>query len=240
MGVDSLDRRILAKRVVDGRKPASGHESKFRQGVASGHPQGRSAAKEPQSGLTRRNPLTFDLTCCGFSHSLFAIYARFYAAVNRRKLPSSTIWGDEGYYRIRTMLNCTNPGFPKTQLFESRGHGRVLHMPIVRRFGLGQRPAPARFSNYSVQPQAAGQVTCRPCAGKPSTETSNSTLDPPAARGMCPDADDPSVEAAEGAVSNMKAPELKPRRKQAHHGGILAPGGRSWEPERAAVPAEAR
>ena len=82
MGVDFLDRRVLAKRVVDGRKPASGHESQLRQGVASGHPQGRSAAKEPQSGLTRRNPLTFDPTCCGFSHSLFAIYARFYAAVN--------------------------------------------------------------------------------------------------------------------------------------------------------------
>ena len=29
-----------------------------RQGVASGHPQGRSAAKEPRSGLTRLNPLT--------------------------------------------------------------------------------------------------------------------------------------------------------------------------------------
>ena len=84
MGVDFLDRRVLAKRVVDGRKPASGHESQLRQGVASGHPQGRSAAKEPQSGLTRRNPLTFDPTCCGFSHSLFAIYARFYAAVNKR------------------------------------------------------------------------------------------------------------------------------------------------------------
>ena len=82
MGVDFLDRRVLAKRVVDGRKPASGHESHLRQGVASGHPRGRSAAKEPQSGLTRRNPLTFDPTCCGFSHSLFAIYARFYAAVN--------------------------------------------------------------------------------------------------------------------------------------------------------------
>ena len=84
MGVDFLDRRVLAKRVVDGRKPASGHESQLRQVVASGHPQGRSAAKEPQSGLTRRNPLTLDPTCCGFSHSLFAIYARFYAAVNIR------------------------------------------------------------------------------------------------------------------------------------------------------------
>ena len=83
MGVDFLDRRVLAKRIVDGRKPASDHESQLRQGVALGHPQGRSAAKEPQSGLTRRSPLTFDPTCCGFSHSLFAIYARFYAAVNR-------------------------------------------------------------------------------------------------------------------------------------------------------------
>ena len=82
MGVDFLDRRVLAKRAVDGRKPASGHESQLCQGVASGHPQGRSAAKEPRSGLTRRNPLTLDPTCCGFSHSLFAIYVRFYAAVN--------------------------------------------------------------------------------------------------------------------------------------------------------------
>ena len=82
MGVDFLDRRVLAKRVVDGRKPASGHESQLCQGVASGHPQGRSAAQEPRSGLTRRNPLTLDPTCCGFSHSLFAIYVRFYAAVN--------------------------------------------------------------------------------------------------------------------------------------------------------------
>ena len=98
MGVDFLDRRVLAKRAVDGRKPASGHESQLRQGVASGHPQGRSAAKEPQSGLTRRNPLTFDPTCCGFSHSLFAIYARFYAAVNtvndvRKLAPSKPAYG---------------------------------------------------------------------------------------------------------------------------------------------------
>ena len=85
MGVDFLDRRVLAKRVVGGRKPASGHESQLRQGVASGHPQGRSAAKEPRSGLTRLNPLTLDPTCCGFSHSLFAIYVRFYAAVNTPK-----------------------------------------------------------------------------------------------------------------------------------------------------------
>ena len=117
------------------------------------------------------------------------------------------------------MLNCTNPGFPKTQLFESRGHGRVLHMPIVCRFGLGQRPAPARFSNYSVQPQAAGQVTCRPCSGNPSTETSNSTADRTALRGTYPDADDPPVEAAEATVSDLKAPELKPGRRQARKGG---------------------
>ena len=82
MGVDFPERRVLAKRAVDGRKPASGHESQLRQGVASGHPEGRSAAKEPRSGLTRRNTLTLDPTCCGFSHSLFAIYARLYAAVN--------------------------------------------------------------------------------------------------------------------------------------------------------------
>ena len=89
MGVDFLHRRVLAKRVVDGRKPASGHESQLRQRVASGHPQGRSAAKEPQNGLTRRNPLTFDPTCCGFSHWLFAIYVRFYAAVNSGSSKSS-------------------------------------------------------------------------------------------------------------------------------------------------------
>ena len=82
MGVDFPERRVLAKRAVDGRKPASGHESQLRQGVASGHPEGRSATKEPRSGLTRRNTLTLDPTCCGFSHSLFAIYARLYAAVN--------------------------------------------------------------------------------------------------------------------------------------------------------------
>ena len=102
MGVDFLDRRVLAKRVVDGRKPASGHESQLRQGVASGHPQGRSAAKEPQSGLTRRNPLTFDPTCCGFSHSLFAIYARFYAAVNTCwEAPKSVGSNGETVFRLK-------------------------------------------------------------------------------------------------------------------------------------------
>ena len=102
MGVDFLDRRVLAKRVVDGRKPASGHESQLRQGVASGHPQGRSAAKEPQSGLTRRNPLTFDPTCCGFSHSLFAIYARFYAAVNKTKAAARIMKEPSGTDRHRS------------------------------------------------------------------------------------------------------------------------------------------
>ena len=87
---------------------------------------------------------------------------------------------------------------------------------------------------------ASGQAICRPCSGNPSTETSNSTLDTPTLRGICPDADDPSVEAVRGAVRNPKAPEFKPGRRQAHHGGILAPGGRRWEPERAPVPAEAR
>ena len=98
MRVDFLDRRVLAKRVVDDRKPASGHESQLRQGVASGHPQGRSAAKKPQSGLTRRNPLTFNPTCCGFSHSLFAIYARFYAAVNT--LSRSALTRSPGTVRV--------------------------------------------------------------------------------------------------------------------------------------------
>ena len=62
-------------------------------------------------------------------------------------------------------------------------------------------------------------------------------LDPPALTGMCPDADDPSVEAA---VSNLKAPELMLGRRHAHHGGILAPGGRRWEAARAAVAGETR
>ena len=57
---------------------------------------------------------------------------------------------------------------------------------------------------------------------------------------MCRDADDPSVEAAESAVSDLKAPELKPGRRQARHGGILAPGGRWWERPRPAVPEETR
>ena len=65
-------------------------------------------------------------------------------------------------------------------------------------------------------------------------------MDPPAPRGMCPDADDPAVEAVRGAVSNPKAPELKPGRRHAHHGGILAPGGRRWEPARTAVAGETR
>ena len=37
--------------------------------------------------MTRLNPLTLDPTCCGFSHSLFAIYVRFYAAVNTPPAP---------------------------------------------------------------------------------------------------------------------------------------------------------
>ena len=73
-----------------------------------------------------------------------------------------------------------------------------------------------------------------------SAAASNSTLDSSAPRGMCPDADDPSVEAVRGAVSNPKALELKPGRRHAHHGGILAPGGRRMEPARVAVAGETR
>ena len=58
-----------------------------------------------------------------------------------------------------------------------------------------------------------------------SIETSNFTLDLSAIRCMCPDSDDVSVEAAEAAVSAPKAPELKPGRRHAHHGGIGRVGG---------------
>ena len=114
MGVDFPDRRVLATRVVDGRKPASGHESRLRQGVASGHPQGRSAAKEPQSGLTRRNPLTFDPTCCGFSHSLFAIYARFYAAANIPVVPGAPARAGRTAHALQRTPCSTRPGSPAT------------------------------------------------------------------------------------------------------------------------------
>ena len=63
------------------------------------------------------------------------------------------------------------------------------------------------------------QATCRPCSGNPSTETSNSTADRPVLRGTCPDADHPSVEAAEVTVSHLKAPEHKLERTQARKGG---------------------
>ena len=62
----------------------------------------------------------------------------------------------------------------------------------------------------------------------------------PALRGTCPDADDASVEAAEATVSNLKASEFKPGRRHAHHGRILAPGGRRMEPARVAVAGETR
>ena len=64
-----------------------------------------------------------------------------------------------------------------------------------------------------------GCLSCRPCSGNPSNETSNSTAHRSALRGTCPDAEDPSVEAAEAAASDLKAPELKLGRKQAHQGG---------------------
>ena len=52
------------------------------QDVASGHPKGRSAAKEPRRGLTRGSVLAPSPTSCGSSHPLFAIYARIYTAAN--------------------------------------------------------------------------------------------------------------------------------------------------------------
>ena len=73
---------------------------------------------------------------------------------------------------------------------------------------------------------ASGQAICRPCSGNLSAETSNSTLHPPVLTATCSDAGDRCVEVAKSAVSNLKAPELKLWRKQAHDGGILAPGGR--------------
>ena len=85
MGVDFLARRVLASRATGGRKLASGHEYPMCQDVASGHPKGRSAAQEPRSGLTRGSVLTPVPTSCGSSHPLFAIYARIYAADNRKR-----------------------------------------------------------------------------------------------------------------------------------------------------------
>ena len=54
------------------------------QDVGSGHPKGRSAAKEPRRGLTRGSVLTPGPTSCGSSHPLFAINARIYTAANIR------------------------------------------------------------------------------------------------------------------------------------------------------------
>ena len=56
------------------------------QDVASGHPKGRSAAKEPRRGLTRGSVLTPSPTSCGSCHPLFAIYARIYTAANTKRL----------------------------------------------------------------------------------------------------------------------------------------------------------
>ena len=129
MGVDFPERRVLAKRAVDGRKPASGHESQLRQGVASGHPEGRSAAKEPRSGLTRRNTLTLDPTCCGFSHSLFAIYARLYAAVNRSRQPAVTTGSRDGTLRAPDHRRVQRPTATPAQAHraaESRKRRRTL------------------------------------------------------------------------------------------------------------------
>ena len=85
MGVDFWGRRVLTNRATGGRKLASGHECPMCQDVASGHPKGRSAAKEPRRGLTRGSVLTPSPTSCGSSHPLFAIYARIYTAANNRQ-----------------------------------------------------------------------------------------------------------------------------------------------------------
>ena len=101
MGVDFLIRRVLDHRAGDGRKLASGHEYPLCQGVASGHPKGRSAAKEPRSGLTRRDVLTPRPTSCGSSRVLFAIYARIYAAVNSACSFSASSAPERGDRRCR-------------------------------------------------------------------------------------------------------------------------------------------
>ena len=82
MGVDFRGRRVLTNRETGGRKLASGHEYPMCQDVASGHPKGWSAAKEPRRGLTRGSVLTLGPTSCGSSHPLFAIFARIYTAAN--------------------------------------------------------------------------------------------------------------------------------------------------------------
>ena len=82
MGVDSLVRRVLANGITGGRKLASGHEYLRCQEVASGHPKGRSTAKEPRSGLTRGGLLTPVPTSCGSGPPLFTTYPRINAAAN--------------------------------------------------------------------------------------------------------------------------------------------------------------
>lgn len=82
MGVDPLVPRVLATRTTCGRKLASGHEFPMFQVVASGNPKGRSAAKEPRSGLTQGSLQTPVPTSCGSSPPLFTTYARIYAVDN--------------------------------------------------------------------------------------------------------------------------------------------------------------
>ena len=51
--------------------------------------------------------------------------------------------------RLRDAIG-TAPGIPETVLCESRGHGRVFCLAIVRRFGLGRRPVPDRLEDATV------------------------------------------------------------------------------------------
>ena len=69
-----------------------------------GHPEGRSVAEEPRSGLTRRNALTLGTTSCGLSRVLFAIYARFHAAVNKAETIEGLLPHLRQFVRVRQAL----------------------------------------------------------------------------------------------------------------------------------------
>ena len=69
-----------------GRKVPSGHRKPLAPGVAARHPKGCSVAKEPRSGLTRRDPRCPVLTSSRRHTANICEYARFFAAANRRSL----------------------------------------------------------------------------------------------------------------------------------------------------------
>ena len=96
------------------------------QGVASCHPKGRSEAKEPRSGLTRRNVLTPGPTSCGLRGPLFATCARLYAAINRRIAGLVRIGvdvGDRGHGSV---------GFSLDSDFQGRGFATAAVVQVVR------------------------------------------------------------------------------------------------------------